>query len=126
MAKSKRLNASDFGNIVKEFTAYSELIKTRQGQKQAAMDSFDREVKASRAGKISKKALRSSVPRVNKVIRRLDKEIGKHIASIKSTSRRAVNFASRQRPKKVKATMQGIRSAGSGKKKAKKTRKKGK
>ena len=112
MAKEKLMNQDAYEKIVKELTSYAELIRTRQNEKQSAMDSFDREVKRYRKGRISRKALASSVRRVNKELQKLDKEIRKGIADVKKTAKKVVSFASRQSPKKEKATMVGARSSG--------------
>src|SRR3989344_890937 len=99
MATEKKMDESAFGAIAKEITAYGELIRTNQDEKQAAMDEFDKEKKRYRMGKISKKALISSSKKVNKEISRLDKSIRKDIFRLSKVSQQAKKFAKRQAPK---------------------------
>ena len=128
MVKAKKMDKSAYENIVKELSSHAELIGSKQRAKQSIMNTFDKEVRSYRAGKISKKALRASVPRVNKEVREFDKEIKEHIVRVVRASKRVSAFAERQKPKRFKATMLGVRSAEPKKKKrrVKKKRKKAK
>lgn len=124
MSKSKKMDKPAYENIVKELSSHAELIMSKQKAKQSIMDTFDKEVKSYRKGKISRKALRASVPRVNAELRELDKEMREHIGRVVKAAKRVALFAERQKPKKFKSTMQGVRSAGTKKKKRPKKRKK--
>ncbi len=61
MALVKKMNESAFAQILKEFHALGELIRARQDEKQAIIDQFDSESKRFYFGKISEKALESSI-----------------------------------------------------------------
>ncbi len=131
MATEKEMNQSNFIKIAKEINAFAEVIRSRQDQKQVIIDDFNKERKRYRAGKISKKTLVSSVPRVRKELQRLNNEIRKNIRSLHSTADRAKKFASRQVPKNFRVTIAGITLAGGKRKKhrthhraSKKTKKK--
>lgn len=124
MVKAKKMDKAAYENIVKELSSHAEMIGTKQRAKQSVMDMFDREVKSYRTGKISKKALRASVPRVNSEIRELDRELKQHIDRVVSAAKRVAVFAERQKPKRFKATMAGVRSAELKKKKKVKKKKK--
>lgn len=123
MVEEKRIDDGAYGKIVKELTALAQLIRIGQKEKQAAIDSFDREVKMYRNGKISKKALRSSVPKTRKVIQKLDKNLKSNIDKAVKTHRRAITFIEKQAPKRFKVTMQGVRSAAVKKKVTRKKKK---
>lgn len=123
MAKAKKMDKSAFENIVKELSSQAEMIKTKQHAKQTIMDTFDKEVQSYRSGKISKKAVRASVPRVNRELREFDGEIVRHIGSVRKAARKVTGFAGRQKPKKFKATVVGMRSAAVKKKARKRARK---
>ena len=118
------MDKAAYENIVKELSSHAEMIRGKQRSKQSVMDTFDREVKSYRQGKISKKALRASVPRVNKEIRELDKEMKDHIVKVVRASKRVAAFAERQKPKRFKSTMFGMRSAEVKKKKRRSKKKK--
>ena len=60
MAKAKMMNEKEFANLIKEFNAVGELIRARQEEKQAVIDSFGLEKRRYHAGKISEKTLQSS------------------------------------------------------------------
>ena len=111
MAEEKKMEKLAFENIVKELSSQAEMIETKQRAKQTVMDTFDGEVQEYRDGKISRKALRASVPRINRELQGLDREIREHIASIEKVAREIVLFAGRQKPKSFKATMIGVRRA---------------
>ena len=111
MASEKAMNQSGFGNIAKELTAYAEIIRTRQDQKQVAIDDFVNECKRYKAGKIAKKSLVSSIPRVRKELQRLNDEIRKNIRNLNQTAEKVKRFGSRQTPKNFRVSLTGISSA---------------
>jgi hypothetical protein len=119
MATEKEMNQSNFIKIAKEINAFAEVIRSRQDQKQVIINDFDKERKRYKAGKISKKTLVSSVPRVRKELKRLNNEIRKNIKSLNKTADRAKLFASRQVPKNFRVALSGTTLSG-GKKKHRK------
>ncbi len=116
MATEKEMNQSSFIKIAKEINAYAEVIRSRQDQKQVIIDDFNKERKRYLAGKISKKTLVSSVPRVRKELQRLNNEIRRNIKNLNRTTERAKRFATRQTPKNFRVTLSGIKLAGKKKK----------
>ena len=110
MATEKKLDETALETIVKEISAYAELIRTHQDEKQSAMDDFDTEKQRYDAGKISKRALASSVIKVNNELKKLDLAIKKDIANLIKASNQAKKFASNQASRSFRATMSGIRS----------------
>ncbi len=116
MAIEKKMDQSDFGKISKELTAYAEIIRSRQDQKQIIMNDFNKERKRYKAGKISKKSLISSVPRVRKELQRLNNEIRKNIKNLQGTAKKTEIFAAKQTPKNFKVSLSGINLSGSKKK----------
>ncbi|MBI2449459.1 hypothetical protein HYV49_04135 [Candidatus Pacearchaeota archaeon] len=111
MATEKKLDETAFGAIVKEITAFGEMIRTHQDEKQAAMDEFDKERERYHVGKISKKALVSSVRKVNRELKRLDNLIRKDISNLVKTNNQAKGFALKQAPRSFKVAMSGISSS---------------
>lgn len=120
MVKEKKIDDAAYGKLMKELTSISQMIRIDQKEKQATMDSFDREVKMYRAGKISQKALRASVPKTSKVVQKLDKTLKGHIQRAVKAHRRAIALMEKQDPNKFKVTMHGMKTAGTKKKAAKK------
>jgi len=120
MATEKKMDQSDFGKISKELTAYAEIVRSRQDQKQIIMNDFNKERKRYKAGKISKKSLISSVPRVRKELQRLNNEIRKNIKNLQRTAKKTEIFAARQTPKKFKVSLSGISLSGTKRKKHRK------
>ena len=110
MVTEKTMNQTEFEKIAKELSAFAETIRTRQDQKQTAIDDFGREVERYHAGKISKKALASSVPRVRKELQRLNKDIRRNIVNLNRIADRTRKFAVRQAPKTFRVTMGGVQS----------------
>ncbi len=124
MATEKRMNQSEFEKIAKEISAYAENIRTRQDQKQTAINDFGRERVRYHQGKISEKALASSVPRVRKELQRLNKEIRRNIRNLNKVAERTRKFAARQVPKNFTVSLTGV--SASGKKKVHHAAKRGK
>ncbi len=108
MVQTKKMNESFFAKILKDFDVAGELIRSRQDEKQALIDEFDSECKRFFFGKISERALASSVKKTNNELRRLDAEIRKNIAKAKVLSNRAAKLSSDQAPRSFRATLSGI------------------
>lgn len=122
MVQTKKMNESLFVRMQKDLTAAGELIRARQDEKQSLLNEFDAECKRYFFGKISQKALLSSVKKTNKELQRLDKSIRETIKQAKSLSTRELALVSNQAPISYKATLSGI--TGGTKKSAKKSPKK--
>jgi len=108
MAQTKKMNVSFFVGLQKDLTATGELIRARQDEKQALMDEFDKECKRFFFGKISEKALASSVKKTNIELKRLDKSIRDTISRARSISNREMTLVSAQAPISYRATLSGI------------------
>ena len=108
MAQAKKMNEAAFAKLVKEFHAVGELIRARQDEKQAIIDAFNLEKKRYSAGKLSKKALESSVKKTNKEFARLDKELRRQIAKVNAIGTAAKKLASKQAPKVFRSKTTGI------------------
>ena len=116
MAQTKKMNLSFFVEIQKDLTASGELIRARQDEKQALMNEFDKECKRFFFGKISERALASSVKKTNLELKRLDKSIRDTMSRARNISTREMVLVSAQSPISYKATLSGI--VGGKKKKA--------
>ena len=115
------MNENFFAKILKDFNVAGELIRARQEEKQGVLDEFDQETKRFFFGKISERALISSVKKTNKELVRLDAEIRKNIARAKGNSEQGMKLVFAQVPMKYRATLSGI--SGGAKKKAVKKKK---
>ena len=108
MVKVKKMNESFFAKILKEFNVAGELVRARQEEKQGLLDDFDSECKRFFFGKISERALASSVKKTNVELQRLDGEIRTNIAKSKRESEKASTLVSAQAPVRYRATLSGI------------------
>ncbi|MBR9702295.1 hypothetical protein GOV13_05235 [Candidatus Pacearchaeota archaeon] len=117
MAQTKKMNVSFFVKMQKDLTAAGELIRGRQDEKQALMNQFDKECKRFFFGKISERALASSVKKTNLELKRLDNSIRTTMARARSLSAREMALVSAQAPIGYRATLSGV-SGGKKKKKA--------
>ena len=124
MVKVRMMNEELFAKTLKEFNVAGELVRARQEEKQGLLDEFDTECKRFFYGKISRKALQSSVNKTNAELSRLDKEIRENISKGRSAGDRAMHLTSAQAPVGFRATMSGINGGGAGKSKRKARRKK--
>ena len=113
MDRTKKMNEATFGQILKEFHAVGELIRARQNEKQAILDEFDSESKRFFFGRISEKALESSIRKTNKEIGRLDREIRSSISNAKLLGKRMDTLVTNQSPLSFKATLSGMSRGGS-------------
>ena len=124
MVQVKKINASFYAEILKEFGAAGELIKSRQEEKQGLLDEFDQECKRYFFGKISQKGLVSSIKKTNEELKRLDTDIRESMARARRAGVKALRLISAQAPTSYKATLSGISGGGLGKKKKKRVAKK--
>jgi len=122
MVRVKKMNESLFAKLHKELTIAGELIRARQEEKQGLLDEFDQESKRYFFGKISQRALVSSVKKTNNELKRLDKTIREAIGRLRSVADRATKLGSAQAPIGFRATMTGI-IGGKAKKKVTKKKK---
>jgi len=118
MVHIHRMNESFFAKVLKDFNVAGELLRSRQEEKQGLLDEFDAECKRFFFGKISERALASSVKKTNKELQRLDKSIRESMKRARSAGDRALKLVSAQAPVGFRATLSGI-SGGAAKKKAK-------
>ena len=122
MVQSKKINMSTFAGILEKVNSQGELIRSKQDQKQAVIDQFEREKQRYRKGKISQAALASSVRITNNQLIRLDKNIRETIAKHNRLSESSRKMVSNQSPKVFRAHLFGIR----GNKKSSSKKKRGK
>lgn len=123
MVQTKRMNEDSFAKLLREFNVAGEIVRARQDEKQGLLNEFDQESKRFFFGKISERALASSVKKTNKELKRLNKEIRQNITKAKRASDKATKLVAEQTPIAYKATLSGITGGEkkkAGKKKAKK------
>ena len=121
MVQTKKMNESFFAQLLKDFNVAGELIRARQDEKQSLLNEFDSECKRFFFGKISERALASSVKKTNDELHRLDVEIRINITKARRLADRAGRLSSAQAPIGFRATLSGI-SGGNKKKKVVKKR----
>lgn len=127
MVKAKMMNENSFAKLIKELSSLGELVRTRQEEKQAVIDEFDKERGRYMAGKISEEALKSSCRKTNQEFSRIDKNIRDIIVKSNKLEMRIKEFIGRQYPKVFVAKVVGIGSKqtkAKSKKSTKKTRSK--
>ncbi|MEK6741889.1 MAG: hypothetical protein AABX76_00310 [Nanoarchaeota archaeon] len=124
MVHIDRMNEEFFAKTLKELNVAGELVRARQEEKQGLLDEFDTECKRFFFGKISEKALASSVKKTNAELQRLDKEIRLNMARARGAGDRVSKLVSAQAPVGFRATLSGIIGGSQKAKKAKKSRKK--
>jgi len=122
MVRVKMMNEEFFAKTLKEFNVAGELLRAREEEKQGLLDEFDKECKRFFFGKISERALASSVKKTNNELHRLDGEIRQNMAKARSAAERAMKTVSAQAPTHYRATLSGL--VGGSAKKAKKHHKK--
>jgi len=122
MVQTKKMNESFFAKLLREFNVAGELVRSRQDEKQGLLDEFDAESKRFFFGKISERALSTSVRKTNKELSRLDGEIRANIAKGRKAGDKAITLTSAQAPVRYRATLSGI--VGGGLKKKKKVKRK--
>lgn len=112
MVQVRMMNEEFFAKTIKEFNVAGELIRARQEEKQGLLDDFDQECKRFFYGKISRRALQSSVNKTNKELHRLDTEIRQNMTKARNAGARAVHLVSAQVPVAFRATLSGISGGG--------------
>lgn len=122
MVKVKMMNEEFFAKTLKEFNVAGELVRSRQEEKQSLLDEFDAECKRFFFGKISRRALQSSVEKTNKELHRLDKETRENMQKAHAAGNRAMKEISAQAPVGFRATMSGITGGAKPKKHKRKRR----
>ena len=124
MVQVKMMNEELFAKTIKEFNVTGELVRARQEEKQGLLDEFDQECKRFFYGKISRRALQSSVNKTNDELHRLDNEIRQNMAKSRNAGARAMHILSIQTPVGYRATLSGINGGGKSKHKKGKARRK--
>ena len=117
------MNEEFFAKTLKEFNVAGELVRARQEEKQGLLDEFDLECKRFFFGKISERALASSVKKTNNELHRLDSEIRLNQSKARSAGERALKIISAQAPVHYRATLSGLAGGQTIPKKAKKHKK---
>ena len=123
MVQTKKMNESYFAKLLKEFNVAGELIRARQEEKQGLLDDFDQTTKRFFFGKISERALASSVRKTNKELARLNREIRTNMMKARRAGDKSMGLTSAQTPIGYRATLSGI-SGGAKKKAKRKTKRK--
>jgi len=118
MVQTRHMNEEFFAKTLKELNVAGELVRARQDEKQGLLDEFDMECKRFFFGKISERALASSVKKTNKELQRLDKEIRMQMARSRAAGERIAKLISAQAPIGYRATLSGISGGKAMKKKA--------
>ena len=108
MVQVKKMNESFFAKILKEFNVAGELVRARQEEKQGLLDDFDSECKRFFFGKISERALASSVKKTNAELQRLDRDLRTNITKSRRAGEKATTLVSAQAPVRYRATLSGI------------------
>lgn len=108
MVKVGMMNEEFFAKTLKEFNVAGELVRARQEEKQGLLDEFDTECKRFFYGKISERALISSVKKTNAELHRLDHEIRVNMGKARAAGDRAMKLISAQQPVHYRATLSGI------------------
>ncbi len=122
MVQVKMMNEELFAKTIKQFNVTGELVRARQEEKQGLLDEFDQECKRFFYGKISRRALQSSVNKTNKELHRLDSEIRQNMSKARNAGARAMHIVSAQAPVGFRATLSGISGGGESKPKKGKAR----
>ena len=120
MVQTRKMNEAFFVKMQKDLTATGELIRAKQDEKQALLDEFDNECKRFFFGKISQRALLSSIKKTNTELQRLDNVLRDSIKKCRSLSNKEMKLISSQAPIGYRATLSGI--SGGKSKTAKKTK----
>lgn len=120
MVKVRMMNEELFAKTLKEFNVAGELVRARQEEKQGLLDDFDSECRRFFFGKISERALMSSVKKTNKELQRLDKEIRQNMSKSRTAGNKALKIVSAQVPVNYRATLSGVVGGETKKKKRKK------
>lgn len=121
MVRVKRMNESALAEELRILNVAGEIVRSRQEEKQGLLDEFDATSKRFFFGKISERALASSVKKTNNELKRLNGDIRFNISRLRAASNRVIALAARQAPIGFRATLSGT-SGGGAKKKAKKVR----
>ncbi len=116
MVRVKMMNEEFFAKTLKEFNVAGELVRAREEEKQGLLDEFDKECKRFFFGKISERALASSVKKTNNELHRLDSEIRENMTKARSAADRAMKTISAQAPTHYRATLSGLIGGNSSKK----------
>jgi len=118
MVRVKKMNESLFAKLQKDLTIAGEIIRARQEEKQGLLDEFDQESKRYFFGKISQRALATSIKKTNKEVARLNKSIREAISRVKKVGDSAAKLTIAQAPIAFRATLTGISGGPKKKKKA--------
>ena len=111
MPNEKMMNEFKFAKLVKELNSLGETIRTRQEEKQAVLNEYEKEVKRHKTGRISKDTVIASSKSANKELQRLDLSIRTLIQRENKLLVSMREFIGKQAPTPLKATTKGAVSS---------------
>ncbi len=115
-SNTKKLDESKFASIIKEIHSLGELIRARQGEKQAIIDEFNSEDRRFLVGKLSQRTVDSSIKKTRVEIGRLNQEIRDTIKESRKNLKEIDGILSAQSPKRFRISLSGLKEVKGGEK----------
>ena len=110
MPQVRKAPVPQFEEYIKKSITNIELIKTKQEEKQAILNEYEKQHSRFADGKISRTAFDVSVKENKKLLGGIDSEIRKSISSSKSALQSALKITSSQVPEKFNLSLEGLTS----------------
>ncbi len=111
------MDENSFVMLTKNLNILAEIIRTRQEEKQAVLDEFDKEKERYSKGKIPEKTFSNIVKKTNKEVMRLDRSIKDSIQKANMKQKSVGKLIEHQKPKAFRAKEKGIVLTGVSRKK---------
>lgn len=110
MVQIKKAPISKFEEHIKKSIADLELIKSKQEQKQAVLDEYEKQHKRYADGRISRRAYQIAVNKNRALLSSLDSQIKGSINTSKRALQNALRITAQQAPARFNVSLEGLKS----------------
>lgn len=108
MAGVKKIGVNELEGLLSKVVAKIELIRSKQEEREAIIESFEKEHKRFLKGELSKRAYQAALTKQRKMLAELDKDIRRSIRSVNLNLGKIRKSVSSQTPSKVSFDLTGL------------------
>ena len=108
MPQIKKAPVTKFEEYIKKAISNVEHIRTKQEEKQAVLDEYEKQHRRYSEGRISRRAYQIAINKNKALLKSLDTSIKRSIGSSKNALQSALKIASQQAPASFKVSMVGL------------------
>jgi hypothetical protein len=108
MPKVKKAPVTKFEEYIKKAISNIESIRTKQEQKEAILEEYEKQHRRYAEGRISRRAYKIAVDKNKALLKSIDTQIKRSITTTKNALQSTLRIASKQAPVGFKISMDGL------------------